>query len=327
MRVTGGSDLARLQMLQKQAFETRNKLDVAGQELTTNLKASRFDATGGNLTRLFALERSLDRNAVFTQTISLTELRLDVMQESLGRMLTPAQDLSLDLVADGRPGRLCRPRCCTPTTAREAFAATVGHPQHPGRRPVALRRHRHRQPGAGAGGRDPRRSRRAGGRGAPTRGATPSRRSTPISPSRRPAPSTPAATSARAPTSRRCRSARASGSTTACAPRTTELVAVLRVPGDGGGGRRRRLRRQPGRADGAARRRGRPDARRQGGHPRPARRASAAMQETVERAKAAAGLRARDARPRAHRRSSRPTRSRRPRPTRRSSCSSSRSTP
>ena len=49
MRVNGGSDLARLQMLQKQAFETRNKLDVAGQELTTNLKASRYDATGGNL--------------------------------------------------------------------------------------------------------------------------------------------------------------------------------------------------------------------------------------------------------------------------------------
>ena len=98
MRVNGGSDLARLQMLQKQAFATRNKLDVAGQELTTNLKASRYDATGGNLTRLFALERSLERNEVFTQTISLTELRLDVMQESLGRILTPAQDLSIDLI-------------------------------------------------------------------------------------------------------------------------------------------------------------------------------------------------------------------------------------
>ena len=29
MRVNGGSDLARLQMLQKQAFATRNRLDVA----------------------------------------------------------------------------------------------------------------------------------------------------------------------------------------------------------------------------------------------------------------------------------------------------------
>jgi hypothetical protein len=37
MRVNGGSDLARLQALQKQAFATRNRLDVAARELTTNL--------------------------------------------------------------------------------------------------------------------------------------------------------------------------------------------------------------------------------------------------------------------------------------------------
>lgn len=97
MRVNGGSDLARMLALQKQAFSTRNKLDVAAQEMTTNLKASRFDATGGNLTRLHALERSLDRNAVFTQTISLTELRLEIMQEGLGQILTASEDLSIDI--------------------------------------------------------------------------------------------------------------------------------------------------------------------------------------------------------------------------------------
>ena len=97
MRVNGGSDFARLQALQKHAFATRNRLDVAAQEMTSNLKADRFEATGGNLTRLFALERSLERNAVFSQTISLTELRLDVMQESLGRILAPAEDLAIDL--------------------------------------------------------------------------------------------------------------------------------------------------------------------------------------------------------------------------------------
>ena len=42
MRVNGGSDLARLQMLQKQAAQTRSKLDMAARELTTGLKASRF---------------------------------------------------------------------------------------------------------------------------------------------------------------------------------------------------------------------------------------------------------------------------------------------
>ena len=57
MRVNGGSELARMQMLQRQAIATRNRLDVAAKELTTNLKANRFEASGGNLTRLFALER------------------------------------------------------------------------------------------------------------------------------------------------------------------------------------------------------------------------------------------------------------------------------
>ncbi len=125
MRVTGGSDLARLQMLQRQAFATRDKLDVAGQELTTNLKASRFDATGGNLTRLFALERSLDRNDVFTQTISLTELRLGVMQESLGRILKPAQDLAIDLTQSVSEGDYSSAMLHAKAT-RQAFSDTVG---------------------------------------------------------------------------------------------------------------------------------------------------------------------------------------------------------
>jgi flagellar hook-associated protein 3 FlgL len=125
MRVNGGSDLARLQALQKQAFATRNKLDVAAQELTTNLKASRFEATGGNLTRLFALERALDRNAVFAETISLTELRLEVMQESLGQILTPAADLAVDLIDSVNKGDVATSRLHA-STARQNFAATVG---------------------------------------------------------------------------------------------------------------------------------------------------------------------------------------------------------
>ncbi len=125
MRVTGGSDLARLQMLQKQAFSTRNKLDVAGQELSSGLKASRYAATGGNLTRLFALERSLDRNAVFTENISLTELRLDTMQESLGRLQTSTEDLSIDLSESVSRGDYSA-ALLHADAARRAFADTVG---------------------------------------------------------------------------------------------------------------------------------------------------------------------------------------------------------
>jgi flagellar hook-associated protein 3 FlgL len=125
MKINGASDLARLQMLQKQAFNVRDRLNTAAKELTTNQKASRFEATGGNLTRLFALERALDRNAVFSETISLTELRLDVMQESLGRILGPAEDLAIDLVTSVNLGDVST-SLLHAASARRDFATTVG---------------------------------------------------------------------------------------------------------------------------------------------------------------------------------------------------------
>ena len=194
MRVTGGSDLARMQALQKQALATRNRLDTAATEMTTNLKASRFEATGGNLTRLFALERSLDRNAVFTENITLTELRLEVMQGSLGQMLAPLEDLSLDMVTATSQGDYSTAMLHA-TTARSAFAATVGllNGQVAGQSlfagvatdSPALAPPRTRS--------SPTSTRWPPGRPTPPR---PSRRSTPTSPSR-PEPSTPRATSAR----------------------------------------------------------------------------------------------------------------------------------
>ncbi len=124
MRVTGNSELARMKMLQRQAIETRNRLDTAGAEMTSGLKASRYAATGGNLTHLFALERALARNAVYAATISLTETRLDVMQAALGTVLAPLERLSVDLAASvglgDRAAAMTHAR-----TARAAFADTV----------------------------------------------------------------------------------------------------------------------------------------------------------------------------------------------------------
>ncbi len=97
MKLGNASDLARLQMLQRQAFSTRAGLDRAAVEMTTQQKASRFEATGGNLTRLFALERALDRNKVFSDTIALSEMRIDIMQEGLGRMLAPVEAVGAEI--------------------------------------------------------------------------------------------------------------------------------------------------------------------------------------------------------------------------------------
>ncbi len=125
MKLNTASDLARLQMLQRQAFTTRAALDAAAIEMTTGEKSSRFEATGGNLTRLFALERALERNKVFADTTALSDMRLDIMQESFGRILAPVEDLALDLgtavgLSDLAAGRMHA------ATARRAFTDAVG---------------------------------------------------------------------------------------------------------------------------------------------------------------------------------------------------------
>lgn len=125
MKLGTSSDLARMQMLQRQALTTRNALDAAGVEMTTLQKTDRYEATGGNLTRLFALERSLDRNKVFSDTIALSEMRLDVAQDAFGRMLGPVEDLSIDLATSVGLSDLAAGRIHA-ASARRAFADAVG---------------------------------------------------------------------------------------------------------------------------------------------------------------------------------------------------------
>jgi flagellar hook-associated protein 3 FlgL len=125
MKLGTASDLARLQMLQRNAFATRTALDAAAVELTTGEKQDRFAATGGNLTRLFALERALERNRVFADTASLAGMRLDIMQESFGRILKPVEDLAIDLTTSVGLSDLAAGRIHA-ATARRAFTDAVG---------------------------------------------------------------------------------------------------------------------------------------------------------------------------------------------------------
>jgi flagellar hook-associated protein 3 FlgL len=97
MYVSGGSDLARLQRLQRQATEARERMDGAGQEMATGEKADRFAATGGNLTRLVAMDRTLSRNAALASTMSLTGLRLDTMQSVASGIAGSAAALAVAL--------------------------------------------------------------------------------------------------------------------------------------------------------------------------------------------------------------------------------------
>ena len=125
MKISGPSDLGRLANMQKRAIDTRAALSRAATEMTTGENSSRYEATAGNLTRLFALERSIDRNAVFTETIKLTEIRLDTMQSGLGLILDPVEDLAIDLTTSVKLGDVSA-SLLHANTARNAFSDTVG---------------------------------------------------------------------------------------------------------------------------------------------------------------------------------------------------------
>ena len=125
MKISGTSDLGRLANMQKRAIDTRAALNRAATEMTTGENSSRYEATAGNLTRLFALERSLDRNAVFTETIELTEIRLDTMQNGLGLILEPVEDLAVNLTSSVKLGDVSA-SLLHASTARNAFSDTVG---------------------------------------------------------------------------------------------------------------------------------------------------------------------------------------------------------
>lgn len=123
---TGTTELARMKAMQSRAISVRNALDKASTEMTTNEKQDRYEATGGNLTRLFAVEQSLGRNKVYSQNISLTAQRLTMMQTALSGI---TQNLSKRGVAVTQAGELGDVGTITiqSNNARSELEATIGH--------------------------------------------------------------------------------------------------------------------------------------------------------------------------------------------------------
>ena len=124
MKVTGSSDLGRLAGLRRATADTRAALDKAATEMTTGENTSRYDATSGNITRIFAIERELDRNAVFSETIALSTVRVDTMQNALGLILDPLQSLADSLPSTVGIGDVSASMIHA-RSARNAFTDTV----------------------------------------------------------------------------------------------------------------------------------------------------------------------------------------------------------
>ncbi len=125
MKLSTHSDLGRLASIQRQASQTRTALDLAGVELSTGQKSDLFKATRGNLTRLFGLDRALERNAVHTEAITLAGTRLEIVQGTLGRIFETTETLSVDLLSSVGLGDIGSARTHA-DLSRQRFAESVG---------------------------------------------------------------------------------------------------------------------------------------------------------------------------------------------------------
>lgn len=99
MKINGATELARMQAFQRRANAVEKQLETAGKELTTGLQSDLQKATGGNLGKLHAIERSLSRNAAYEQNIASVDLRLTAAVDALSRIQKPFGELAIDMVS------------------------------------------------------------------------------------------------------------------------------------------------------------------------------------------------------------------------------------
>lgn len=124
MRVSGGTELSRLAMLQRQTAETRANLDKASTEATTGVKTSRYEASGGNLSRLISVERALARNSNYLDIIAQTTTKTDLVQQTFDKAVTTAGDLALGMQQAAELGNQ-KTAMMQAKLARDAFVGTV----------------------------------------------------------------------------------------------------------------------------------------------------------------------------------------------------------
>jgi flagellar hook-associated protein 3 FlgL len=97
MIVNRGTELARLQAFQRHNATVQQALDRAATEMATGITTDLTRATAGDLARLHAMERALDRNEALAVNIVLVEQRLDVTQSALEKIHTALDSVAVDL--------------------------------------------------------------------------------------------------------------------------------------------------------------------------------------------------------------------------------------
>ena len=99
MKTAAVSDLSSAMRLQRVGQSTRANMQVAGYEVASGLKSDLVKATGGNLSSLFAIEKTMARLDVRASAISTASARAEATQFNLEKIQQNVAEFGTDLIA------------------------------------------------------------------------------------------------------------------------------------------------------------------------------------------------------------------------------------
>lgn len=124
MFVTGVPDLLTSSRLMRDGASVARELDRSGDELTTGIRKDLVSASGGDLAKLFSLDRAIAEAGAYENAIELAQGRATVIQASMEGLQAAADEIGVDLLASvSREDFLSARR--NAGGARDAFSTAV----------------------------------------------------------------------------------------------------------------------------------------------------------------------------------------------------------
>ncbi|MEM8569339.1 MAG: flagellin [Pseudomonadota bacterium] len=99
MKISHGTEMARMQSFHRRASAIETQLQQVSKELTTGLKSDLHEATAGNLGKLHGIERAIARQEAYSRNVTIVEQRLDGMQSGLAKIREPLAELGVDMAS------------------------------------------------------------------------------------------------------------------------------------------------------------------------------------------------------------------------------------
>ena len=124
MMSIGRSDLASAANLSEQSARIKTALDVAGDELSSGMKSNLVEATGGDLGKLFAIDRTISQLSSEADAIQLAAGKSALAQTALGNIYDNLVDFGPQLLSAVERGDTQSSRLIA-SDARNALGAVV----------------------------------------------------------------------------------------------------------------------------------------------------------------------------------------------------------